>query len=92
MLTMDKFTAVKKLLFDARNKWEEIGEELGLRREDLRHISGNDDNKKLGEMLEKWLQRSQLNPTWQNLANALRQPQVDRGDIADKIVKEGGAE
>ena len=82
---MDDYNAVKKELYDAQDKWEEIGEELGLKRPDLKHIKGDNDYKKLGQVVEKWLQRSELNPTWQKLADALREPPVDRDDVAGKI-------
>ena len=85
-LTLDDFTAIRKTLYDAQDKWEEIGEELGLTRFDLKHLTG--DNKKLGDVVEKWLKRSQLNLTWETLAKALREPRVDRHDIADKIESE----
>ena len=81
---MDNFPAVRKVLYDARDKWEPIGEELGLKRSDLKHLTGN-NYQKLGHVVEMWLTRSQLNPTWQSFARALREPPVDRDDIADEI-------
>ncbi len=35
-------------------------------------------------MLREWLQSSP-NPTWSNLVEALRSPDIDRSDIADEI-------
>ena len=84
MLTIEDFCAVRKILHDARDKWEAIGEELGLKRSDLKHLKG-DNYMKLGEVVEMWLQRRRLNPTWKTLADALREETVDREDIADKI-------
>ena len=84
MLTMDDFTTVRKVLYDARDKWEKIGEEIGLTRSDLKHLTG-DHYTKLGEVVEKWLQRRQLKPTWNALATALREKTVDRPDLADEI-------
>ena len=87
LLTMDDFTTVRKAMYDARDKWEEIGEELGLTRSDLRHLTGNNYTK-LGEVVEKWLQRRQLNPTWKTLAAVLREKTVDRPDLADDIERD----
>ena len=80
----DDFNSVKKELDTARDKWEEIGEELGLGREDLKHLEGS-KREKLRQVVEMWLQRSQLKPTWKSLADALREKEVDRPDLADEI-------
>ena len=84
LLTMDNFNDVKKELYDAQDKWQEIGEELGLKRSDLKHLTG-DHHEKLRQVVEKWLQRRELNPTWKTLAAALRNITVDRPDLADEI-------
>ena len=72
------------MLYDLRYKWEAIGLELGLARGELKNLKGDDDEK-LRDVVEKWLKRRQLNPTWSTLAAALRQKTVDADNVADEI-------
>ena len=84
-LTVEKdFRDVLYMLYDIRYNWEGIGYELGLSRADLKNLKG-DSEKNIGDVIEKWLKRRRLNPTWETLAAALRQKTVDADDVADKI-------
>ena len=84
-LTVEKhFREVQYVLHDIRYKWEAIGIALGLSRADVNNLKG-DDEKNLGDVIEMWLKRRHLKPTWTTLAAALQQKTVDAGNVADEI-------
>ena len=84
-LSVDKdFRDVKHALFDIRYKWKNIGLELGLTRTELNNLRRSDEEN-LDDVVEMWLKRRQLNPTWKTLVTALRQKTVDEDSVADAI-------
>ena len=72
------------MLYDIRYAWKAIGIELGLSRADVNNLK-HDNEENLGDVIEKWLKRSHLKPTWMSLAAALREKTVDADNIADEI-------
>ena len=72
------------MLYNIRYNWKAIGYELGLSRLDLKHLQG-DNEKNIRNVIEMWLKRHRLNPTWATLAAALRQKTVNADHIADEI-------
>ena len=84
---MYDFENVYEELFDAREKWREIGRKLGLQRSDLNNIEEEyvHNARRLEEVLTVWLKRPSLTPSWQSLIHALRAKIVDEGGIAGII-------
>ena len=84
-LTVEKdFRNVWHVLYDIRHKCKAIGYELGLSKRDLINLQGNDEEN-MSDVIEKWLRRHRLNPTWATLAAALREETVNANYIADEI-------
>ncbi len=92
---MDDFRVVYKAVRDARTKWRAIGIEFGFTPSDLDDIEdrcgrkGNDCC--LQAVLEKWLKKRSLRPTWKSLVTVLGEDTVgEEGiavDIEEKYVK-----
>ena len=79
-----------RAVLDARAKWYDIGLELKIDAASLDAIQ--EDNPRnvqncLRDMLKKWL-RSQLNPTWGAIVEALESPLVDEGVLASNIPRD----
>ena len=83
-LSEKDFRNIKHALYDIRYKWRAIGLELGLTVGELKNLRRSDEDN-LDDVVEKWLKRCQLNPTWKTLVMALRQKTVDEGSVADAI-------
>ena len=86
-LSEKDFRDVKHALYDIRYKWKAIGLELGLTRGDLNNLRRSDDEN-FEDVVEKWLKRRKLKPTWETLVTALRQKTVDEDGVADTIEDE----
>ena len=82
ILTPEHYSEVKKLVYEARSNWKEIGEEVGLSVEDLENIQGSNNAERLSSVVETWLRRRSLNPNLMALAKALKSKIVDREDVA----------
>lgn len=90
ILTEKDLPDVLKALRDARGKWKEIGLVLGIPITDLNTIEMESDNKVdkcLENMITIWLKRRSLNPSWQSLIEALKEPTVGEEGVADDIEK-----
>ena len=77
---------VRTRIWDARNKWFDIGIELDVQHTDLtaiRQRCNDDPNACLTEMLACWLKRR--GTTWADLIQALRHPIVGFGSLADEL-------
>ena len=75
---------------DARSKWYFIGLGLNIDSDDLDPIESScrgDDKKSLLEVLKIFLKRANPKPTWQQLADALDNPGVDYGELAEQVRK-----
>ncbi|XP_064398478.1 uncharacterized protein LOC135345065 isoform X3 [Halichondria panicea] len=79
---------VREATWDARAKWQCLGEELGASIGKLHEIQHNHRDVAgacLTTMLEHWLIQTDPSPSWFALIEALRSPALDRGDIASEI-------
>ena len=78
---------VRNALLDAAPLWYDIGQALGIPPGTLQSIKFDkelhEDNDRLNEVLSKWMHSGQA--TIDQLLEALVDPSVDRGDIANKI-------
>ena len=86
-LTPDDLATVKRFLFEAKRKWYNIGLELGVKDPILDEIQakhGTDYDACLREMLQNWLRFNPNKPTWDRLANALKEQAVAENELADK--------
>ena len=96
-LTIDDLKDVKKALWPARNKWRDIGTEIGEAVDSLESIDMTNRKPEdcLREMLSGWL-RGAYNPnqknskprTWRTLIDALREKEIGLTDLANNIEKE----
>ena len=85
-LHIENLREIYEALFDARDKWYDIGMFLKLQIETLNGIENNEVqlDRQFRKMLLLWLQ-SGKNRTWYALADALRSKFVGRSDIAGKL-------
>ena len=88
-LKLDDLVEVKRFLFNVKEKWYNIGLNLKVKLADLnqirdQHINDKDYDACLREMLQKWLKQFPNKPTWGRLADALREKDVDEGELADE--------
>ena len=88
-MTIDDLKDVKDAIWDARSKWNDIGLQLSIRKPDLDaiHEDCRDVQQCLTEMLTLWLKRANPPPTWESMANALKQPSVEWQQLAEEIEK-----
>ena len=66
-------------------KWQDMGEELGVEQDLLRRISTNvsDPDDCLREMLRRWLQSCAA--TWKHIVTVLRTPCIGNSHLADHL-------
>ena len=86
-LDIDDKQDVFEALFDARDKWEEIGGVLRMKESDLRVIKLEelgDCAKCLNRLVTKWLNDGR-NCTWRVLTDALRNVTVNKPNLAQSI-------
>ena len=89
-LTPHDLKTIRTEIWEARLKWCDIGIELELlSKNDLDIIQQNytETTKCFNEMLCEWLNRVDLQPSWNSLANALCAPAVGLGHLAEKVKK-----
>ena len=78
------------MIWDARNKWHNIGLGLGVSHISLESIETYRQKKPedcLRDMLADWLSSSHCRQTWNALADVLRSETVGNKHIADEIIK-----
>ena len=89
VLTVDDLATIQVAVWEARAEWYNLGLQLGLPPSTLDVIQKNhpgDCNQCFTDMIKEWLRTSDLQPTWEALANALESPQVGWSDLAKQIM------
>ena len=78
---------VRRTLFHAQTKWEDIGLALNLHPDTLNTIKIDNREVKgcFTEMLKVWLKQTDPQPMWSTLLDALRQPSVGCEDLAVRV-------
>ena len=87
-LTINELDSVLKKVWEARNKWQNIGLALGVSQDDLDaiRVSNSDDaDKCFAQVLAKWLRSCSRSKSWRVLADALRSPTVGYQCLANNI-------
>ena len=76
---------VAQELTAVREKWQDIGEELGVEQSSLRYIHTNHSDPRdcLREMLSKQFQR--CTTTWKDIVAVLRTPHIGESHLADHL-------
>ena len=90
-MTIDDMRTVLNAVWNARQRWFDIGLELDLSVSDLNAIKTSNDNiiyKCINNMLIVWLRRSNPPPTWSALVGALRSPVVGCEELAKRVERE----
>ena len=86
ILTESDLSEVRTKVWDARNKWFDLGIELKLNHADLTAIQqafGTDPTTCLTEMLVRWLKTGRA--TWAKMIVALKHPAVGNSALAGKV-------
>ena len=88
-LTTADLRNVRNSVWDARTKWYDIGIELKIDVSVLESIEQDKDNvgSRLTAMLTGWLRQTTPSPTWKALVEALKNPTVECGHLAESIEK-----
>lgn len=89
MLTIDDLKHVKSALWDARDKWDDIGLQLNVKKSDLDAIERKcrgDPSYCLTEMLAIWLSKDR-SASWMHIISVLQLPSVGRHQLAEEIGK-----
>lgn len=87
-LTPEDLKNVRNFTFSAREKWFDIGLELGIPQEDLKCIKNDypqSSKSQFREMLIIWLKMVNPKPTWRALIKALQHPSVREEGLADTL-------
>lgn len=89
VLTEDDLPTLLDLLHEVAHKWEEIATFLKLHQGAIRAIKCKEDEpqKKLMEIVRKWLTRANPAPTVMNLVYTLRRPFIDEQKLALEVEK-----
>ena len=92
-LTVADLVKVQTKAWTAREKWYDIGLQLGLLAHDLNNIAtciryNHDPGVCFRVMLEKWLQNGDLERTWKKLISSLKSDPVGFGGLAQLISAE----
>ena len=76
---------VAQELTSVSEKWQDIGEELGVEQSSLRYISTNhsDPDDCLREVLSRRFQSCAT--TWKNIVDVLRTPRIGESHLADNL-------
>lgn len=84
------FREVYAALFEKRSRWRNIGIALGLIPTELNNIESQHEglDRRLQEMLSKWLNNDKLCPSWTSLVAALRSKTVEEMGLARDIEQE----
>ena len=86
-LSPNDFREVYAALFEKRSRWRSIGIALGFIPSELNNIEAQYEHldRRLQEMLSKWLNSSKLSPSWTSLVAALRSKTVEEMCLAHDI-------
>ncbi len=78
---------VRRVIYDARAKWYDIGIELEIPTGTLKSIKSMYDSPAdcLVEILDIWLKQVEPKPSWRLLITALEQPTIGEERLADKL-------
>lgn len=80
---------VRQALCEITKEWDELAEALGLPYEEvevIRKDNPKDVRRCLREVIDKWFEiQVRPSPSWSALCVALKQPLVNRNDIASRI-------
>ena len=82
---------MRRALKGVTTEWDDLAEVLGLPYSEVKAIKANNPNdvkQCLKEVVEAWLMKKGDEPSWTNLCTALKDPLVDRKDIASSIEKQ----
>ena len=76
---------VTQELTSMREKWQYIGEQLGVEQDSLRHISTkhSDPGDHLKEVLNEWFRSCAT--TWKHIVDVLRTPHIGESHLADNL-------
>ena len=86
ILKIGDFGEVYTALYPARGKWRTIGIKLGLDLAELDDIEeSNDNDRRIQQVIRKWLEKRSLNPSWESLIAVLKTREVGREDLAEEI-------
>ena len=88
ILTISDLAKVQGKIWEARTKWYHLGLLLGVPVHTLDAIQYNhptDCDWCFTDMIKEWLRASDLQRTWEALAEALDSPQVGQSDLAKQI-------
>ena len=91
MLSIDDLRKVLKATWQVRAKWYNYGLALDVSSTDLEVIKENhkgDCDACFRETLIEWLQKAHPPPTWRALCDALEDPLVGYGELAEKLSKQ----
>ena len=87
-LTLSNLATVRDALFDVRSKWEDIGIELLLSKNDtdaIKKEKGNDVVGCLTEMLSVYLKRANSEPSWSSIIAAIKARAVGESQLAEEL-------
>ena len=87
VLKESDFCDIYHILYDARVKWRIFGIIFGVKLTDLKDIEDRykDNDRRLEEVIQRWLKDRSQTHTWGSLVMVLRDKLIDEGDLADKI-------
>ena len=88
-MTPRDLKSVRTAIWEARSRWSDIGIELEMSKTDLDVIQQTytETHQCFNEMLCEWLKRTDPQPTWTALVDALKAPAVGLGQLAEEIKK-----
>ena len=91
-LTKSDLDELVKYLRPVKEKWREIGQDLGLSREDLDSISNCDqvEEENLRSVLKLWLKNADTGATWMALYHIIEQKLEGGKEVAETILQEKG--
>ena len=87
-LTIDNLGDVLEAVWEARSKWYNIGLKLGISPGTLDSIGkANNQNPDdcLTAMIKDWLRSGRPEPSWTELAKALKSPMVGYAQLAEQL-------
>ena len=79
------FEIIESVIKQISRKWWMIGEELGLKRNELSALQKQPDDKSLCDVLNRWTDTRRKPYTWDTFLTALRSNEVDMKEVADDI-------
>ena len=88
LLTVDNLASIQRAIWEGRAQWYNIGLELGLTAgtlDAIKQTNHHDVKDCFREVLKEWLSRTDLNPSLNNLANALKARPVGLEELAEQL-------